>query len=216
MLTGRTRFLPGIACIAICAMAAGLHACSAESRYRVLSRVFDDVPRPGETRPAEPVKRSPRRPPAYPPEPPAVKVEIDPEAKRRQELFFRDWKAFFAGLPKTATGAVDWVRALETGAIKPATGIDPKTPASPVLPLNVELQPKAMPMFTVTFPHKPHTEWLACNNCHTSIFQMRAGADDISMAKIYAGRYCGKCHGKVAFAVNTGCPRCHLKLAQPQ
>jgi len=36
--------------------------------------------------------------------------------------------------------------------------------------------------------------------------------DKITMAKIFAGEFCGRCHGKVAFNVPTGCPRCHPAL----
>jgi c(7)-type cytochrome triheme protein len=82
--------------------------------------------------------------------------------------------------------------------------------------MNVELIPEGQPVFKVTFPHKEHTQWLACANCHPGIFQMRRGADPITMAKIFAGEYCGRCHGKVSFAVATGCPRCHLALAGPK
>jgi c(7)-type cytochrome triheme protein len=131
--------------------------------------------------------------------------------------FQTDWKALLRKLPKDAAGGIDWVKALDDGDIDPLAGIDPEhAQMQPVMQLDVHLEPPAMPLFKVTFPHKPHTEWLACDNCHPKIFQMKAGADPITMGKIFAGEYCGECHGKVAFDVATGCPRCHLALAGPQ
>ncbi len=67
-----------------------------------------------------------------------------------------------------------------------------------------------------TFPHWFHRVRVRCNVCHSSIFQMRAGANPITMDAIRAGQFCGKCHpsypdGKalawpVAFE---SCVRCH-------
>ena len=71
-----------------------------------------------------------------------------------------------------------------------------------------------MPDFKVTYPHRIHTQLLACTTCHTGIFQMQAGADPITMEQIFAGEFCGRCHGKVAFDPTTACPRCHLGMAQ--
>ncbi len=82
-----------------------------------------------------------------------------------------------------------------------------------MLPFDIELVPEAVPLYKAVFAHEPHTAVLSCASCHPGIFEMRAGASDITMAKIYAGEYCGACHGKVAFDVNTGCGRCHSALA---
>ena len=60
----------------------------------------------------------------------------------------------------------------------------------------------------VRFPHKPHTKWLACSNCHPAIFLPQEGANDISMNKVLRGEYCGVCHDKVAFSLFV-CERCH-------
>ena len=51
----------------------------------------------------------------------------------------------------------------------------------------------------VVYPHKQHTEWLDCSNCHPAIFVPQKGANQISMAAILLGEKCGVCHGKVAF-----------------
>jgi len=187
-------------------------SCTTETRHKILTVVFEDMPPPGQEQPSKPFVRKPRRPPPFkPPPPPMIRVTAYKPA------FNTDWKAVLRKLPKYAAGGIDWVTALEAGDIKPQPGIDPEhAQEQPVLPLDVHLEPPAQPLFKVTFPHKPHTEWLACANCHPKIFHMQAGADPISMEKIFAGEFCGHCHGKVAFNVTTGCPRCHLALAGPQ
>ncbi len=115
-------------------------------------------------------------------------------------------------LPPTL-GSPDWVKALQQGVIAPRPGIDPKAEDEAVFPLDVELVPPDAPAFKVVFPHEAHTTLLSCTTCHPGIFQMARGADPITMEKIYAGEYCGRCHGKVAFSIPTGCPRCHPVLA---
>ena len=201
-------------CVLLTAMGVG-YGCSSANGNRVLSIIFEGVPKPGQEITPEPVVHHPRRPPGYTPRPKPVLVKIDPN-QREKSLFLRDWNGLLKKLPKDALGAVNWVKALEDGVISPKPGLGPKITEQPVLPMDIELQPPAQPLFKVVFPHKQHTEWLACYNCHPKIFQMRKGADPITMAKILTGEYCGRCHSKVAFDIPTGCPRCHLALAGPQ
>lgn len=60
----------------------------------------------------------------------------------------------------------------------------------------------------VKFPHKAHTEWLACENCHPSLFVRKSGANQVSMDDIMKGHACGQCHDRVAFSI-FACERCH-------
>jgi len=174
-----------------------LAACSLTERAK--SVVFEPTPPPKQ------VVHTPRRAPYQPPAPPPKFVPLE----ERPRI---DWPAELAKLPQTDVGATDWVRALDAGLIKPKPGLDDAAEDEPVLDLNVELVPKDMPDFKATYPHKIHTELLACANCHTGIFQMQAGADPITMEKILGGEYCGRCHGSVAFDPATACPRCHLEM----
>ena len=153
----------------------------------------------------KPLVRAPRRAPYEPPKPRPV-VEMKEEVPRT------DWLAVLDELPKDATGHTDWVKALNESLITPKASLDPKADEEPVLDLDVELVPKDSPEFRATYPHKIHTQMLACTNCHTGIFQMERGADPITMEKIFAGEYCGRCHGKVAFDPITACHRCHLEM----
>lgn len=61
------------------------------------------------------------------------------------------------------------------------------------------------------FPHWAHRIRFKCYVCHEAIFQMKAGANAVSMDAIQEGKFCGACHdGKTAFAVGfETCQRCH-------
>ncbi len=112
-------------------------------------------------------------------------------------------------LPKDNAGNVDWVKALRQGTIKPLDSLDPKKPPAPVIDLDITFRVKG-DLPDVIYPHYPHTQWLACNNCHPKIFIMQAGANKITMKKIEEGQFCGRCHGVVAFPLSN-CTRCHSK-----
>ena len=116
----------------------------------------------------------------------------------------------FINLEKNAFGNhVNWVTALENKLIEPRYDrVDPK--AQPVImDLNIVREVKGS-MPDVVYPHKQHTEWLDCSNCHPAIFIPQKGANQISMASILMGQQCGVCHGKVAFPVSE-CRRCHSR-----
>ncbi|MBS1142896.1 MAG: hypothetical protein H6R14_302 [Proteobacteria bacterium] len=113
--------------------------------------------------------------------------------------------------PDNAGNQVRWVQALEKGEIKPREKLFPGTKVEK-LDLDIILDVKGgMP--AVRFPHRPHTEWLDCSNCHDALFARTTGASKISMYKILQGEQCGVCHGAVAFPL-TECARCH-SIARP-
>ncbi len=116
----------------------------------------------------------------------------------------------FGALPKSMSGnRVNWVEAIGQKKINPRYDRnDPK--AEPiVMDLNIVREVKGS-MPDVVYPHKQHTEWLDCSNCHPAIFIPQKGANAISMASILLGEKCGVCHGKVAFPVSE-CRNCHSK-----
>lgn len=118
--------------------------------------------------------------------------------------------AAFGALPKSMSGnRVNWVEAIGQKKINPRYDRnDPK--AEPiVMDLNIVREVKGS-MPDVVYPHKQHTEWLDCSNCHPAIFVPQKGANAISMASILLGEKCGVCHGKVAFPVSE-CRNCHSK-----
>lgn len=116
-----------------------------------------------------------------------------------------------ARLPKDQYGLVDWAAAIKNGNVKPWDSLEPGAAAAPPFNLDIVVQTKSNFMADVVFPHYVHTLWLTCTNCHTGIFQMKAGGNpEMTMAKIAAGEYCGRCHNRVAFPL-TDCNRCHVK-----
>lgn len=119
-------------------------------------------------------------------------------------------QAAFASLPKSLSGnRINWVEALNQKKINPRYDrVDP-TAEPIVMDLNIVREVKGS-MPDVVYPHKQHTEWLDCSNCHPAIFVPQKGANQISMAAILLGEKCGVCHGKVAFPVSE-CRNCHSK-----
>ncbi len=119
----------------------------------------------------------------------------------------------FKPLPTSSGGNyVNWVTALRTGKIKPRySQADPKLEAMPMDMFIVMEVKGSMP--NVSFPHKAHTEWLECTNCHGEIFVPKKGANRMTMAEIMLGGKCGICHGSVAFPI-TECRRCHSEAKQ--
>nr|MDP2191895.1 c-type cytochrome [Rhodoferax sp.] len=114
----------------------------------------------------------------------------------------------FAPLPKSNDGnRIDWVKSLNQNLIHPRVDRNDPNTAAMVMDLNIVREVKGS-MPDVVFPHKQHTQWLDCSNCHPAIFIPQKGANQISMAAILLGQKCGVCHGKVAFPVSD-CRRCH-------
>ena len=113
------------------------------------------------------------------------------------------------GLPAARGGGVDWVLALQQGAISPRAGLE--SGASMELRDSDIVMRDTASMPWVLFPHRRHTEWLSCSNCHPRPFAPRVGANDVKMDDIFRGRWCGQCHDRVAFPTLT-CERCHNVL----
>lgn len=120
-------------------------------------------------------------------------------------------------LPRDHAGNIDWMAALNQGIIRPRTTL-PGDSASLFVgtPFRFGFDfylPGPVPMLDTYFPHSAHTQWVACQQCHGPIFKYQD--NEMEMADVFAGEYCGECHGKVSFPPMTGCERCHQDLAQP-
>jgi c(7)-type cytochrome triheme protein len=118
----------------------------------------------------------------------------------------------FLSLPRDAYGAVNWTTAVMEGFLAPKGSLDPKAKEEEPLNLNIFIEAKVPLMANVVFPHSIHTYWLSCNTCHPNIFIPEAGANPITMDEIFEGKWCGRCHGKVAFNFwpEANCRRCHM------
>ena len=119
------------------------------------------------------------------------------------------------GFPKDFFGYPDWTGAVSRGYILPRDAIldkdKEKGESGDSFDKDILFIINDPLMANVLFPHKTHTFWLACNNCHPSIFVPVKGGNEFSMYDVWNGEYCGKCHGKVAFQPKgfENCQRCH-------
>jgi c(7)-type cytochrome triheme protein len=110
-------------------------------------------------------------------------------------------------LPTDTSGnQVRWVEALDKGFINPRTNLFPETKIN-FRDTDVLLNLRGGTAI-VRFPHRQHTLWLDCSNCHEHLFKSKEGANKLSMMQILQGEQCGVCHGAVAFPL-TECTRCH-------
>ncbi|MBK8161768.1 MAG: cytochrome c, class I [Gammaproteobacteria bacterium] len=134
----------------------------------------------------------------------------DPENEATHAL--QPPKEAYVGLPKSSYGNhVDWVKALDDGMIKPRWDRINSNEDPFVMDLDI-VRPVKASMPDVVFPHRQHTEWLFCSNCHPAIFVPQKGANQINMSAILLGQKCGVCHGKVSFPITTAsCKKCHSK-----
>ncbi|MBI5588375.1 MAG: hypothetical protein HY889_08435 [Deltaproteobacteria bacterium] len=116
-------------------------------------------------------------------------------------------------LPVDTYGFVDWVKSINEGLVRPKDTLpgqinhlkpeDLETNNQDIL---IRSKMKFMP--DVIFPHAQHNAWLKCSVCHPKIFKKKAGANNISMAAIWKGQWCGRCHDRVAFPTRN-CFKCH-------
>ena len=69
--------------------------------------------------------------------------------------------------PDTTGNRVSWIRALREKYIEPRTNILPDTEIE-ILDMDIIME-KTGELALFMFPHRPHTEWLDCSNCHDDI-----------------------------------------------
>ena len=69
-------------------------------------------------------------------------------------------------------------------------------------------------MRPAVFPHWFHRIRFTCKVCHADLgFKFKAGGNEITMAKIIDGQFCGACHnGEIAWSVEN-CNMCHSGIA---
>jgi len=112
---------------------------------------------------------------------------------------------------------VNWVKAMNKKEIMPIGKITEDDDDMMVLNIDIVI-PAVGWTPDVIFPHKAHTEWLACSNCHEAqtdskpFFEPVAGGNPMTMNEVVNGKWCGWCHSakveKVAFPISD-CARCH-------
>ncbi len=65
-------------------------------------------------------------------------------------------------------------------------------------------------MRPVVFPHWFHRIRFRCKVCHSELgFEMRAGANNVTMDEITQGKFCGMCHNGTTAWSAENCDLCH-------
>lgn len=122
--------------------------------------------------------------------------------------------AFTTNLPKERLGnGIDWEKAEIEGKAKLIDTLEniPVKRKPMAIRDDFDLTAKTEGMPEIIFSHKKHTLWGGCESCHPDIFiGVKKGTSNYSMVDLFSGRYCGVCHGKVAFPTSD-CQRCHTK-----
>jgi len=124
-----------------------------------------------------------------------------------------NFREFVKKFPRARFGnKVDWLKAEDAGLVKlgdEIEGISIKRRALEI-PEDEEIQARSEGMPNIIFSHKKHAVWNGCELCHPQIFGVKRGSTVYQMQDIFDGKYCGACHGKVAFT-NQDCRLCHSK-----
>jgi c(7)-type cytochrome triheme protein len=114
--------------------------------------------------------------------------------------------------PERFGNGIDWLKAEEQGLLSLSDHLEGISIKRTKIqePQEFDLSAKEPNMPDIVFSHKKHTVWNGCELCHPEIFGVKKDSAPYSMQDIFAGKYCGACHDKVAFA-NIDCQRCHTK-----
>ncbi len=128
-----------------------------------------------------------------------------------------DFVKFTERFPKERFGnGIDWEKAEAEGRVNLVDFLEGVSIRRPALTVQKDfsISPKVAGMPDIIFSHKKHTVWNGCELCHPEIFiGVKKGTTKYSMVDIYDGKYCGVCHGTVAFPL-LDCQRCHAKPVQ--
>jgi len=120
------------------------------------------------------------------------------------------YKEFTAKFPKGIYG-VDWEAAEQSGVIKPVDHMEGLSAKKEPIKAREDFEVMANYWWVspISFSHEKHSIWTGCELCHPEIFPSAPkNTMHFSMFSNVEGRYCGACHGTVAFPLNN-CKRCH-------
>ncbi|MFH1215151.1 MAG: c(7)-type cytochrome triheme domain-containing protein [Pseudomonadota bacterium] len=138
--------------------------------------------------------------------------ELEQQAKRNFQQFKKNMP------PATYGNKIDWMKAEEDGIIKPKDflpGISLKKEAVMANSRDEPRSPNLPGLPDIIFSHSKHVVWSGCGMCHPDTFALETDKTKMSMKEITQGKFCGRCHGTIAFALND-CSRCHSKSVTGQ
>lgn len=129
----------------------------------------------------------------------------------KQNVRKYEYKSFTAKFPKNSNYGVNWEAAESSGIVNPIDYIEGVSIKKAPMKNREDFTIKAGYSWVnpINFSHDKHSIWNGCELCHPEIFQTaRKDTVHYSMFFNIEGRYCGACHGKVAFPLNN-CSGCH-------
>ncbi len=140
-----------------------------------------------------------------------------PEKDARHDQREKAFRAFADTMPKERGGnGINWEKAEDSSAIKLIDYIEGLSTKRPPMANQKDftIGAKVEGVPEIIFSHKKHTVWNGCELCHPEIFVgVKKGTEKYSMIDLFAGKYCGACHGIVAFP-QSDCRRCHTTQVQ--
>jgi len=127
----------------------------------------------------------------------------------------QEFAQFSANFPKKRFGnGIDWIESESMGLIKLVDSLDGVANRNKIFknPADAVISPHTLGMPDIIFSHDKHGVWNGCALCHPDVFPsvQKNQSTPYSMNEIFDGKYCGACHGKVAFPM-IECQRCHSK-----
>lgn len=138
----------------------------------------------------------------------------DKDAKQQERAAKKEFFNFQKKMPRAIYGnKIDWNKAEEDGIVVVQDFIPGVTFKPEKMTSNLKdepMSPRLAGLPDIIFSHQKHVAWAGCGMCHPDTFALEAGKTKMSMKEISAGKYCGICHGKVAFPLND-CSTCHSK-----
>ncbi|MFQ5456454.1 MAG: c(7)-type cytochrome triheme domain-containing protein [Nitrospirota bacterium] len=146
--------------------------------------------------------------------------ENSSELKKIAEKIGAVWKPEKLGgdkekdFPRDKFGFINWVKLIESGAIKPIHSLDPKE-KDETRDTKILFQVLGDFEDNVLFPHPLHTFWVKCEQCHKGkgkkpmLFKPVLGSNRIRMRdQVKNQNFCIHCHGRVSFPA-ANCTGCH-------
>ncbi|MDD5028071.1 MAG: cytochrome c3 family protein [Rhodoferax sp.] len=132
----------------------------------------------------------------------------------------QEFADFAAKFPKKRFGnGIDWIEGEAMGLVKLVDSLEGVASKSKLFkgPADTTITPQVMGMPDIVFSHDKHGVWNGCELCHPEVFPsvQKDKSAVYSMNEIFEGKYCGACHGKVAFPM-IECQRCHAKPVAQQ
>lgn len=131
----------------------------------------------------------------------------------KKETVKNEFYPFTRKFPRARFGnGINWIRAEKEGhlALKDELSGKPGDRARRTGPSDSVIKPDEPEMPLIIFSHDKHALWNGCDLCHPEPFKEKKGSPKFTMEEIIEGKFCGTCHGSVAFPV-LDCQRCHTK-----